>query len=56
MQILSLGWEDPLEEGMAIQFSILPMGEQHGHGNLVGYTVYRVTKSETAETTQHAHK
>ena len=22
--VQSLGWEDPLEEGMAIQFSILP--------------------------------
>ena len=32
-----LGWEDPLEEGMATQFSILA-GESYGQRSLVGYT------------------
>ena len=31
-----LGWEDPLEEGMATHSSILP-GESHGQRSLVGY-------------------
>ena len=35
MQVLSLGWEDPLEEGMATHDSILP-GESHGQRSLVG--------------------
>ena len=34
MQVRSLGWEDPLEEGMATQSSILaykiPWTEEHG--------------------------
>ena len=37
--VLSLGWEDPLEEGMAIQSSIL-VGESpwtKGPGRLVGH-------------------
>ena len=32
-----LGWEDPLEEGMATRFSILS-GESYGQRSLVGYT------------------
>ena len=32
-----LGWEDPLEEGMATHFSILA-GESYGQRSLVGYT------------------
>ena len=35
--VRSLGWEDPLEEGMATHSSILP-GESHGRRNLVGYS------------------
>jgi len=33
MQILSLGWEDPLEEGMAIPPVFLP-GKFHGQRSL----------------------
>ena len=33
MQIQSLGWEDPLEEGMATHSSVLP-GEPHGQRRL----------------------
>ena len=44
MWVQSLGWEDPLEEGMATHFSILawriPWTEEPG-----GTTVYRVAKS-----------
>ena len=36
MGVRSLGWEDPLEEGMAIHSSILS-GESHGQRRLVGY-------------------
>ena len=35
--ILFLGWEDPLEEGMAITPVFLP-GESHGQRSLVGYS------------------
>ena len=34
---LSLGWEDPLEKGMATHFSILAW-EIHGQRSLVGYS------------------
>ena len=35
--VRSLGWEDPLEKGMATQSSILP-GKSHGRRSLVGYS------------------
>ena len=35
--VRSLGWENPLEKGMATHSSILP-GESHGQRNLVGYS------------------
>ena len=37
--VQSLGWEDPLEEGMAIPFTpvFLP-GKFHGQGSLAGYS------------------
>ena len=34
--VQSLGWEDPLEEGMATHSSILA-GESHGQRSLMGY-------------------
>ena len=46
MQVRSLGWEDPLEEGMAPHSSMVawrtPWTEE-----LAGYIVHRVTKSQT---------
>ena len=36
-QVQFLGWEDPLEEGVATHSSVLP-GESHGQRNLVGYS------------------
>ena len=44
--VRSLGWEDPLEEGMATHSSILA-GESHGWRSLAGYTVHGVAKSQT---------
>ena len=35
MQVQSLGWEDPLEEGMATHSSILAQ-ESHGQRSLMG--------------------
>ena len=35
MQVQSLGWEDPLEEGMATHSSILAQ-ESHGQRSLTG--------------------
>ena len=37
MQVRSLGWEDPLEEGMATHSRFLP-GESHGQRSLAGYS------------------
>ena len=45
MWLQSLGREDPLEEGMAIHFSIL--GESNAQRKLVGYITHRVAKSWT---------
>ena len=36
-QVQSLGWEDPLERGMATHSIFLP-GKSHGQRNLVGYS------------------
>ena len=45
-RIQSLGWEVPLEEGMAPVF--LP-GEFHGQRNLVGYSSWGRKESDTTE-------
>ena len=45
MQVLSLAWEDFLEEGMATHCNILP-GEFHGQRSLQGYSPW-VAKSQT---------
>ena len=45
MQVQSLGWEDPLEEGMATTSVFLP-GESHGQKSLRA-TVHRVAKNQT---------
>ena len=41
-QVRSLGWEGPLEKGMATHSSILAWG--HGQRSLTGYIVHGVTK------------
>ena len=46
--VQSLGWEDPLEKGMATHFSILP-GEFHEQRNLVGYSPWDHEGSDMTE-------
>ena len=48
--VLSLGWEDPLEEEMATHCSILA-GESHGQRSLVGYSPWGHKESDTTEVT-----
>ena len=43
-----LGWEDPLEKGMAIHSSILP-GEFHGQKSLAGHSPWAWKESGTTE-------
>ena len=45
IRVQSLGWEDPLEKGIATHSSILA-GEFHGQRRLAGYTVHGVAKSQ----------
>ena len=47
-QVRSLGREDPLEEGIAIHFSILAW-KFHGQRNLVGYSPQVRKESDTTE-------
>ena len=49
-QVLSLGQEDPLEEGMATHSSILP-GESHGQRSLAGYSPLGCKELDTTEAT-----
>ena len=53
-QVRSLGWEEPLEEGMATHSTILawriPWTEEPG-----GATVHGVAEQDTTETTAHTH-
>ena len=53
-QVQSLCRDDPLEEGMATQSSILAWRVQwtEGHG---GATVHGVTESDTPEQSAHTH-
>ena len=50
--VLSLGWEDPLEEGMAITPVFLP-GEYHGQRSLVGYRPWGLKESDLTEAIWH---
>ena len=47
MQVQSLGWEDPLEKGMATPV-FLP-GEFHGQRNLAGYNPWGHKELDTTE-------
>ena len=44
----SLGWEDPLEKGMAMPPVFLPR-ESHGQRSLVGYSPWSCKESDTTE-------
>ena len=46
--VQSLGWDNPLKEGMATHSSILP-GESHGHRSLVSYSPWGHKKSDMAD-------
>ena len=50
--VQSLGWEDPLEEGMATHSSILAW-RTHGDRSLVGYNPQGCKESDTTEATKH---
>ena len=56
MQVWSLGWEDPLEKGMATHPVFLP-GESHGERSLVGYSPWdhRVGHDWATNTHTHTH-
>ena len=47
-QVRAVGWEDPLEEEMAIHSSTLP-GKSHGQRSLVGYSLWGRKESGTTE-------
>ena len=51
MQVPSLGWEDPLEEGTQPTPVFFP-GESHGQRNLVGYSPWGHKESGTMEETE----
>ena len=56
-RVLSLGWEDPLEEEMAITPVFLP-GKSHGQRSLVGYSPESIKESDTTKplsTVQYNH-
>ena len=46
--VQSLGWEDPLEEGMAIH-PVFLLEKPHGHRSLVGYSPWDHKESDMAE-------
>ena len=53
--VQSLGWEDPLEEGMATHSSILAW-TTHGQRNLEGYCPWGSEESDTTEQlSTHTH-
>ena len=45
--VQSLGWEDPLEEGMALQYSCLE--NPRGQRSLVGYSSWDHKESDMTE-------
>ena len=47
-RVQSLGWEDPLEEGMETLSSIL-LGEFHGQRSLVGWSPWGYKELDTTE-------
>ena len=47
----SLGWEDPLEEGMATHSSNPYLKNPHGQRSLVGYSPWGRKESDTTEAT-----
>ena len=54
MWVLTLGGEDPLEEGMAPPTLAFLPGEPHGERSLAGYSPWGRRESGTPEVTEHA--
>ena len=54
MEVQSLGWEDPLEEGTATHSSILAW-RIPGHRSLAGYSPQSDKELDMTEVTSHAH-
>ena len=52
--VQSLGWEHPLEKGMATHSSFLP-GEFHGQRSLAGYSPWGCKELDTTERLTHTH-
>ena len=52
MQFRSLGWEDPLQEGMAIHCSVLA-GECQGQRSLLGSSSWGCKELDMTEVTEH---
>ena len=50
MSVQSLGWEDPLEKGIEIYFSIC-LKELHGQRSLAGYRLQTQKESDTTKVT-----
>ena len=53
MWVQSLGWEDPLEEGMATHSSISMPGESRGQRSLAGYSPWGHQEPDMTEATEH---
>ena len=51
-QVQSLGWEDPLQKGMATHYIFLP-GESHRQMSLVGYSPWVPKELDTTEQINH---
>ena len=54
MWVRSLGWEDPLKEGMAATPEFLP-GKSHGQRNMAGYSQRGCKELDTTERV-HTHQ
>ena len=48
-QVQSLGWEDPLEKGIATHIPIFLPGEFHGQRSLMGYSPWVHKELDTTE-------
>ena len=53
MRVQSLGWEDPLEEAMATNSSVLA-GKSDGQGSLAGYGPWGCKELDSTELIQQA--
>ena len=53
--VQSLGWEDPLEEGMATYLQYSCLGNSHGQRSLVGYSPWGHKELDMTERLSIAH-